>query len=427
MMTSSGDIQHQNLVEAVLSLGNLLESYQQNAFNKWGSCKNIVKESRIIDSEIDEMLILQSKLVKLFRNQLSRFESVEASMKECKELLQKCSGTLEDCMTLQEKFLLLATSATPSLQNVPASKNSSVVKKEPEVTKPAALSANSSDPITVDLNNLLTPQDPVALLGPVKEENVTLIDVNNIGSLDSKLSVPVSSDPTAYTLPISDNAENVPGITTIIKKEQDIENAAPPPHSIPEAFSMDAIVNNVLDDSSSLLQTALGVGGLHPLPQLTNVNFHQRYACDVCRRRFSTATGLKKHACLKERTCTICAALFDNGSRLRAHCAAVHGVDLSKPSDDATATPPKKARKLTAVCVHSCEICGKEFDSRSGLDLHNCLAGVRCSKCKKSFSDEQCLSVHMANSHKSFSCPLCGVSFSRKHRLNSHIAQQHPS
>ena len=298
------------------------------------------------------------------------------------------SGTQEDSEVLREKLGKLAT--LPSFDS------------NQKDTRATQHSAKTSASFTIDLkaisnSAIMQPSVSVKRLDLIESIDTASINVNELGSrsLPNNKSVTVALSPVGHLQP---SVENGTPLSKFVKVEKTVGDDVITYPPVPKAFSMDSTVDNVLSDSGdviaptpapkaftmdsvvdnvlsgdvfappaapkvfsmdSIIDNVLSNSGDNILQMQNNPslnitttgtgmqqgNFHQRFACTVCRRRFSHPSYLKRHTCLKDRTCTICVALFDSVSRLRAHSLSVHGVDVTKPSVATEAAIPSKKRK----------------------------------------------------------------------------------
>ncbi|XP_035909062.1 zinc finger protein 84-like [Anopheles stephensi] len=134
--------------------------------------------------------------------------------------------------------------------------------------------------------------------------------------------------------------------------------------------------------------------------------------CPVCRRCFESEEKVAKHRTYKltlpKQTCRQCGQIFMKASGLREHQLREH---------------------LSLKLQFACEVCGKQFVTRSTLNkhrqVHEPFQNYPCSVagCEALFRNEQLMQRHYRNVHmelKAYECGHCGKMFRTKESLDIH-------
>ena len=113
-------------------------------------------------------------------------------------------------------------------------------------------------------------------------------------------------------------------------------------------------------------------------------------------------SGIKPHKCHDPN----CSKVFSDRTLRDRHFAAIHLKNLPKP--------------------HECEVCGRRFSSKSGLDSHMVThtgdKPYRCSICAKMFGARNSFQRHLkTHGEKTHCCPICGKMFAIKGGLKNHM------
>ncbi|RAH67686.1 putative C2H2 finger domain protein, partial [Aspergillus aculeatinus CBS 121060] len=69
--------------------------------------------------------------------------------------------------------------------------------------------------------------------------------------------------------------------------------------------------------------------------------------------------------------------------------------------------------------------CGKQFPSKRDMDIHKITEHEYCERCDEDFPDEERLLIHKIISVKHIVCPVCGLEFRSSGGRDVHIRQNH--
>lgn len=174
--------------------------------------------------------------------------------------------------------------------------------------------------------------------------------------------------------------------------------------------------------------------------QRTDLLRHQRshrkekpYQCSGCEKSFTRSTGVRAHEKLhmaqQPYACSECGKGFIQSSRLLAHERMHASEKLSKCSVRRNSLDYLKPYiNPSGERLYACTDCGKSFDRRSNLIIHERIhTGEKpypCSACKKRFISRSNLMSH-ERSHtgeKPFKCLDCGKNFGSRSNLLRHEA-----
>jgi len=127
-----------------------------------------------------------------------------------------------------------------------------------------------------------------------------------------------------------------------------------------------------------------------------------RFPCNICGRKFARSQALANHACLADRTCTICLRVSNTKKDLAKHM-------------------------LTHAKSFRCNDCKRQFNRIEQLNSHACICKLICSHCGKLFQSRKCLEAHMLShsDDRPHTCPICERNFVLKEHLNAHFAHMH--
>ena len=159
----------------------------------------------------------------------------------------------------------------------------------------------------------------------------------------------------------------------------------------------------------------------------------KNFPCPTCGKIFKKQTLLEKH--MKNahalHKCTHCDYQSNYKSGLKKHIEFVH----EKTAENGFEKCSKCYKRLlpdqmeSHVCeLYSCEICGKQFSSTSGLGLHKSDVhedhDLKCEQCGKTFDRLLSFKFHVANAHDKVPCHICGKKFGKK-ALSDHLTRTH--
>jgi len=187
-------------------------------------------------------------------------------------------------------------------------------------------------------------------------------------------------------------------------------------------------------------------------------NAHKSFSCDQCSARFhflKKLNGHKKMHIIKS-TCEFCSAEFTSSANLYNHQVNKHFDQLNLTEHPFKCVKCDKVyskrqylkdhQKVheddTHPVQYECQICGRNYTSKSTLRAH--IAHVhkrnktyKCKVCDKTFGNRNTLSAHMAKHRKeefmnpsswmgSMECNICKRKFEHKGSLNMHMKIHEP-
>lgn len=163
---------------------------------------------------------------------------------------------------------------------------------------------------------------------------------------------------------------------------------------------------------------------------------NSRGYCRFCKKHFS---NIKEHHETvhqkKNFRCEICGKAYESRSGLLRHIQCIHKKIKHKCKICGKEYSTKHNLKVHFQAEHEgkrfkCEKCGKTFKYSRSLRLHKQVeAGVkyRCRHCGKYYTNKEVLKIHIRQVHKKIrhECKICGKSYSSKVNLKRHVDIKH--
>ncbi|XP_067635462.1 uncharacterized protein [Eurosta solidaginis] len=186
--------------------------------------------------------------------------------------------------------------------------------------------------------------------------------------------------------------------------------------------------------------------------QAKNLSHHMRthtgeqpYKCKYCDRYFTTTTALNGHLGVhlgdNIHRCKFCPLAFRYASELRLHSITHKDEDpetrernmaaLREEEDKLKVNRYKNIRDKNEQYQYPCDICGKNFKTKSILNRHKLYhsgeKAHKCDFCEKRFAQAVALSQHMRThtGEKPYKCKYCERCFPTKSALNTHLRVHH--
>ncbi|OJJ97164.1 hypothetical protein ASPACDRAFT_123990 [Aspergillus aculeatus ATCC 16872] len=95
----------------------------------------------------------------------------------------------------------------------------------------------------------------------------------------------------------------------------------------------------------------------------------------------------------------------------------------AKVGTPATPSSTKLPEPTSVSCTYA--KCGKHFPSKRDMDIHKITEHEYCERCDEDFPDEERLLLHKITSVKHIVCPVCGLEFRSSGGRDVHIRQNH--
>ncbi|PYI21030.1 hypothetical protein BO99DRAFT_441788 [Aspergillus violaceofuscus CBS 115571] len=95
----------------------------------------------------------------------------------------------------------------------------------------------------------------------------------------------------------------------------------------------------------------------------------------------------------------------------------------AKVENAATPSSAKPPEPTRVSCTYA--KCGKHFPSKRDMDIHKITEHEYCERCDEDFPDEERLLLHKITSVKHIVCPVCGLEFRSSGGRDVHIRQNH--
>ena len=128
------------------------------------------------------------------------------------------------------------------------------------------------------------------------------------------------------------------------------------------------------------------------------------FLCSHCGKGYKYRQGLRAHVKASHENgyiCYFCDKTFSNKTLLDSH---LNGHNLEKP--------------------HTCEYCGKSYQSRNSLSEHKCRTqNHQCKECGKLFHTGRALRQHMLShdDKAQYACPHCVKNFKHRQSRDRHV------
>ena len=140
-------------------------------------------------------------------------------------------------------------------------------------------------------------------------------------------------------------------------------------------------------------------GSKNSMQSAPSTSSKEMISCGVCGKRFKTWAYIKDHMRLhtgeKPFRCLHCPASFPNKSHLNYHVKSKHLVASGIETDPITGNPISKLETsgLTEAGLLKCELCLRQFNSKSALTLHSKRCGLKIEPSKTTTSSNACGSM----------------------------------
>ena len=199
-----------------------------------------------------------------------------------------------------------------------------------------------------------------------------------------------------------------------------------------------------------ICQKVLGRGRLNSHLQIHNTE--RNFICEFCRADFNSAHYLQKHVKRvhqsqeEELPCSYCGEMFSRRSALQKHVMMLHTPAECKLCDRILESQLELKSHMKQDHHTNwtrpgadwfCELCGKVFNSKDGLKLHQAAVHYKekksqCPKCGYGFpyvsENHQTFKKHLANCRgvrekRVLACEVCGKIFKKLYNLKVHMTK----
>lgn len=212
------------------------------------------------------------------------------------------------------------------------------------------------------------------------------------------------------------NFENfINGENTIIQNKLAKTITEPPETSISNKNAQNELqcyICNKIYSSFAVKQKHIRlVHKVHPVVGKNGISDDmKKVQCQFCPRKFLARQGLHAHMKKGVHKCTVCGERFNDQDGYKDHVCIELRPDCIQPN-----------------VIFTCDICGKQFKSRSIIVSHMKLHGERktfhCSVCQKDFTSKKGYENHTQIVHEGkilYECKICGKSLGGYGALLSH-------
>ena len=177
------------------------------------------------------------------------------------------------------------------------------------------------------------------------------------------------------------------------------------------------------------------------------------FLCESCGKSYKSQDGLNYHKALSHPPCDNegcdpppplicgeCRKSFANQVQLKVHLKNSHQRAKSVHTCTICVPPSTFERKdvfNNHLALHegakpfTCNICDKNFSSRSNLQSHSRThdpsSSLQCPTCSKKFNSKKKLNLHVSECLSRIFCPSCKFFCQREEDLTEHTKKSHPA